>query len=295
MTREEALQWLTSSSPHERLRAARFFLRGAGPADLPALRAARQKEHVAYVIRGLDLALSRISQPADGGLQHDPTEEPDIPARVRRQLEAQAMERISGLVLHEIASPIGLLARAASREIDNYEASKTKRHIDTLQKLMAAIEQLKGATAVPRPEELDLADLLETVASEEVGSTGLEILCQGARPQLIKSDPALLRLTVCNGIRNAIEAEVSRAGAEREPIVISWGETEVDYWVSILDHGPGVQWAGEAVFDLGKSTKAGHIGFGLTIARQAITSLDGTVTLRPGATGGAVYEMRWLK
>lgn len=293
MTREDALHSLTSNSPHQRLKAARFFLQGAGPADLPALRAARRKENVSYVKRGLDLALSRIVQPADAGKQHDPTDEPDIPASVRRQLEAQAMERISGLVLHEIASPIGLLARAASREMDNYEVSKTRRHIETLQKLMAAIEQLKGATAVPRPEELDLADLLETIASEEAEGRGVEISCQGVRPQFIKSDPALLRLTVCNGIRNAIEAVA--ASAEPDPIVVTWGATEVDHWISVLDHGPGIQWPGEAAFDLGKSTKAGHIGFGLTIARQAITSLDGTVTLRSGATGGAVYEVRWLK
>ena len=61
----------------------------------------------------------------------------------------------------------------------------------------------------------------------------------------------------------------------------------------MLDKGPGIVGPTESAFDIGKSTKQGHCGFGLAIARQAIETLGGTVSLQPVVGGGALYEARW--
>lgn len=292
MTREEALQGLSSDSAHDRLKAARFLARNSDPSDIQVLRDALQSETVSYVRTGLELAIKRASNstfPVVG----EAIQEYEIPADVRAQIRNEVTEEITGQILHEIASPVGLIASAVAREVPDYEHSKTRRYVENLKRVFDAIEQLKGAVAVPRPEEFDLAELLTEIVSEEAGDRPVEISLHGAKPMLITSDRALLRFAISNGIRNAVEAVLDAARAEPHPIVVTWGETDVDYWVAVLDRGPGITGPAESAFGIGKTTKKGHSGFGLAIARQAIETLGGICTLQPATEGGARFEVRW--
>jgi signal transduction histidine kinase len=292
VTRDEALAGLSSDSPHHRLQSARLLIREALLADLSALQRARQSETVAYVQRSLDLALARLLDMAAHGLT-DSTSELEIPEDVKRQIRSQAVEWVTGIILHEIASPIGLVRRAASREIPEFEGSKTKAYLDNLERMFEAIEQLKGAAATPKPEEFDLAALVRDIAHAETAHTAIEMSFQSPSPMLIKSDPALVRFSIANGLRNAIEAVTLSRSDEPHPIVITWGQTDVDVWAAVLDRGPGLVGPVAAAFEIGKSTKKGHSGFGLAIARQAMETLGGTVTLQPAKGGGTLYELRW--
>ena len=292
MTREEALESLSSGSAHERLKAARFLTRNSDPSDLQFLRDAMKSETVSYVRTGLDLAIKRVSNSAPP-VDEDALEEIEIPPDVGAQIANKVTREVAGQILHEIASPVGLIASAAAREIPDYEHSRTRKHVENLKRVFEAIEQLKGAAAVPRPEEFDLAELLAEIVSEAVGSDSVEVALYGAKPMLITSDRALLRLATSNGIRNAVEAVSGAPGDEPHPIIVTWGETDVDYWVAVLDRGPGVVGPAESAFGIGKTSKKGHSGFGLTIARQAIETLGGTCTLQPTTEGSARFEIRW--
>lgn len=292
MTREEALESLSSDSAHERLKAARFLTRNSDPSDLQFLRDAMKSETVSYVRTGLDLAIKRVSNSATPVDEHA-LEEIEIPPDVGAQIANKVTREVAGQILHEIASPVGLIASAAAREIPDYEHSRTRKHVESLKRVFEAIEQLKGAAAVPRPEEFDLAELLAEIVSEAVGSDSVEVALYGAKPMLITSDRALLRLATSNGIRNAVEAVSGAPGDEPHPIIVTWGETDVDYWVAVLDRGPGVVGPAESAFGIGKTSKKGHSGFGLTIARQAIETLGGTCTLQPTTEGSARFEIRW--
>jgi signal transduction histidine kinase len=292
LTRDEALKMLNSSSAHERLKGARFLARNSDASDASTLREARKVETVSYVRDSLDRALSRSIERTPGVVPHE-IDDLEVPEEARKRIRSKAIEWITGFVLHEVASLTGLIARAASQEIPNYDSSRTQRHVQTLQRIFPAIEQLKGATAAPRREEFDLAELLLEIQIAESAESGVVISPQGPRPLLITSDPALLRLAVRNGIRNAIEAIVASPTNDPHPVVLTWGETDTDYWVVIIDRGPGLVGPTELVFELGKSHKVGHIGFGLAIARQAIETLGGTVILEPAAGGGTRYELRW--
>lgn len=293
MTREAAITLLGSESTHERLKASRFLARHAQASDLDALRRARQTEVVSYVKASLDCAIARISN-LPPAIERDPDDEINVPDELKRQIRSQAVQWITGLLLHEIASPIGLAKRAASREIPDYPESRTRRYLDSIERIFEAIEQLKGAAAVPKPEQFDLSELLADIASAEVPEDqALTVSLVGPRPMIVTSDPALVRLVICNGVRNALEAVAAANPGEPHPIVITWGETDVDYWVAILDRGAGLVGPPEAAFEIGKSTKKGHSGFGLAIARQAIETLGGTVLLAPADQGGTRYEARW--
>lgn len=292
MTREEALQGLSSDSAHDRLKAARFLARNSDPSDLHRLRDALQSETVSYVRAGLELAIKRASNSASPAAG-ETIDEYEIPPDVRAQIRNEVTEEITGQILHEIASPVGLIASAAAREVPDYEHSRTRHHVANLKRVFEAIEQLKCAAAVPRPEEFDLAELLAEIVSQEAGEHPLEVSLHGAKPMLITSDRALVQLAVSNGIRNAVEAVLASPRNEPHPIVVTWGETDVDYWVAVLDRGPGVVGPTESAFGIGKTTKKGHSGFGLAIARQAIETLGGACTLQPAAEGGARFEIRW--
>jgi signal transduction histidine kinase len=294
VTRDDALALLLSDSAHQRLKAARFLIRNSQASDVTTLRQALHRESVSYVKNSLGLAVANLSD-VNVAPVVDPLDEFDIPEDLRRQIKGQAVEQIAGILLHEIASPIGLVRRAASREVPNFESSKTKSYLDSLQRIFAAVEQLKGASAAPKPEEFDLAGLIQEIVAAETETKAVDVSLQGTKPLIIRSDPALVRFAVRNGIRNAIEAVFESGSDDLHPIIVTWGFTDVDYWVGVLDRGPGLIGPIESAFEIGKSTKQGHSGFGLAIARQAIETLRGTVTLQPATGGGARYEVRWVR
>ena len=213
-------------------------------------------------------------------------------AKLRREASAD----LTAQILHEIAFPVGLIASAAAREVPEYQTSTTKLYVDNLKRVCHAIEQLGSASATPRPEEFDLSELVLEIVQSEAIPRKIDVSLQGPSPLLVTSDPALLRLAISNGVRNSVEA-VLAASTHNEPhsIVVNWNETDVDYWTAILDRGPGLLGPMESAFEAGTTTKKGHTGFGLSIARQAIEALDGSCTLQPSLTGGALFEMRWQR
>lgn len=162
-----------------------------------------------------------------------------------------------------------------------------------MQRVFEAIEQLKGAAAVPKPEDFDLAELLAEIVSAVVGDDPINVSLHGTKPFLISSDRGLVQRAVSNGVRNAVEAVIDCAQGKPHPIVVTWGETDVDYWIAVLDRGTGLIGPTESAFEIGKTTKRGHSGFGLAIARQAVETLGGSCTLQPAAEGGTHFEVRW--
>lgn len=296
MTREEALTHLTASSAHLRGLAARALGTVGRPADLGRLRLAQRNETVSHVNYALQDTIRRLTQQQPPELLASDDAEV-IPEDVRRQIYSRAVEWITGFLLHEIASPIGLVGLAARRELaERWDNSETKRHLEAVKRVFEAIETLKNAASVPRPQEFDLAALIDDL----IGSLSEDpiewISTIGPRPFVIKGDPSLIRMVVINGLRNAVEAQ-QEAGRQPQAhdVTVSWGETDVDYWLSVLDHGVGINGPTETAFEIGNSTKKNHTGFGLAIARQAVETMIGSLVLEPAKDGGALYTARWRK
>jgi signal transduction histidine kinase len=223
------------------------------------------------------------------------TVEPEVSKNLRKEIQTKAVEWVSGTLLHEIEPIIGQLRTAAARELPTFEESRVKAHLGQLERVCFGISCLRQATATPRIEEFDLALLIKEVIAQEVTDKPVYISVQGQQP-FVSSDPRLLTLAICNGLRNAIEAvEGVHKLKGGHSVVITWGTTDVDYWVVILDEGPGGVGVGEGAFNIGTTNKIGHIGFRLAIARQAINTLEGNVTLSPAQGGGARLELRWDK
>lgn len=290
MTKEDALSALQSAVTRERLRGALYFVENGSGDAVGQLQVALTRETDTYVRRRLEQALSRRAprqEPVEDSRNAEPYAEGS-----EAQL-ARAFEWVGGVFTHEIEGPIGRVAYRASREIPEYEASKTKREIEYLKDVFEGISQLVVASRAPRPEEFDLAALIDEIAESEAPLVIVRVARHGPRPSVVLTDKALLRLAIMNGIKNAVEAVESVGLEEDHAITITWGLTDRDTWVSVMDRGPGLQAPALDAFRIGTSTKAGHSGFGLAIARRAIESLGGTVTLEPQAGGGARYLIRW--
>lgn len=296
MTRDEIFAALRAKTTHERGQAARALAAIAIREDLPRIRLAYQRETVAYVRTALQDVLEKLTH-VDFAQAEPAADDADVSKEARQQIYSEAVAWVTGFLLHEISTPIGLATLAASREIgEAWEGSRTQRHLDNVKRIFGAIELLKDAAGVPHPQEFDLAALLADFVSTELPDAEGLISLIGPKPFLMKSDPALVRLAVANGIRNAVEAVAQIAEPPpQHPIVINWEGTDRDYWVSVLDKGIGIIGPVEAAFEAGKSTKMDHSGFGLAIARQAVETLGGTVSLQVASGGGALYEVRWKR
>lgn len=296
MTHDEALENLTASSGHLRGQAARALGKMGRLTDLPMLRRVQKLETVSHVDYALQDSIRRLSQEKPPALL-DQDDAMVVSEDVRRQIYGQAVQWISGFLLHEVASPIGLVRLTAKRELaELWESSETKRHLESVSRVFEAIETLKSAAAVPHPQEFDLAALIDELIDTCGDSVTEWISAIGPRPFIIKGDPSLIQMVVHNGLRNAIE---SQQAVPRSPqphdVTLNWGETEVDYWVSVLDHGVGFVGPIETAFEIGNSTKKHHTGFGLAIARQAVETMIGSLNLEPAKDGGALYTARWCK
>jgi signal transduction histidine kinase len=251
-----------------------------------------QVETDTYVRRRLEQAIQRVSLGAEQ-IEASTQEDENSPETSGQDSLAEAVQWVGGLLLHEMEGPIGRASLYASKEISNYSASKTKKEIEILKSVFGGIVQLVKVSKPPRPQQIDLAKLIAEIVSIEIDPS-LNPSVYGTKPFLVTSDPDFLRLALVNGLRNAAEA-IEQVGSrdQQHPIIVTWGQTDRDYWISVIDHGPGITGSPIPKFEIGKTTKVGHRGFGLAIAKRAMESIGGTVLLQPGTDGGARYELRW--
>ncbi|NMZ99118.1 sensor histidine kinase [Pseudomonas lundensis] len=298
MNRTEALESLSSSSSHERFRAAHALTKCAERQDIPLLLKAKHNEHDTYVLMRLDSAITHAKLVSEKYLSlNTPPPQTFQDEEMMAHAKAQAIEWVGGLLLHEIGSKLGLISLTASTEVDAYELSDTHRHIKNLQSIFDAIEQLRRAANPAKYEQFDLAELIEEIYKIENQGSNVEFSLVGIRPLMVTSSKQLIRLALCNGVRNAIEAvsSISRSttNIQTSPIVITWGSTDSEHWISVIDDGAGIGGSIKSIFDIGKSTKSGHPGFGLAIAKQAVDTLGGKITLEASNGRGAKYGLRW--
>jgi signal transduction histidine kinase len=292
---ESLLRRLRSEDPTERLEAARYFAKRAAPEHKDRLKAALAKENILWIRSALQRALASISPDSYLDSSGDSINQDDVPERFAAQVYADALETAASQLIHEIEPVLGTLRLAAESEIQSFESSDTRRNLDRLDELVAAVARLRRAASAPKIEEFSLDELVQRCIQEVGAAEAFQILKAGPQPCVVEGDSSLITLALSNGLRNAIEATASTGlDPANLPIIVSWGHTDVDCWISIVDSGIGFKGNIQRAFDIGTSTKAGHLGMGLAIAKQALESMAGKLMLVPNQRG-VRFEMRWPK
>jgi signal transduction histidine kinase len=286
---------LRSTLPSDRLEAARYFAEHATPDQENILREAASRESVLWIKNALRRAIARISAGPISDLDSASVNQDDLPKGFAAQVFAEALETTSSQLLHEIEPILGSLRLAAEAEIPEFESSRTRKSIERLDEFLAALSRLRRAASSPKSEEFSLDNLVDRCVNEVPRPAGLQVKKIGPQQCIVEGDSGLVAICVCNGLRNAVESTVaSTADLQERPIAIAWGTTNTDYWVSIVDLGIGFKGSLVKAFEMGTTTKEGHLGMGLAIAEQAMISLGGRSLLVPNERG-VRFEIRWPK
>ncbi len=288
MTRAEALALLSSGSTHDRLAAARFLSRHAIPKDREKITLALRDEAVVWIRNALQQALALSSggvpaRPIEATAFDDADDDPE--AYLRGVIDTTRR------FLHELNPLLGLIGLYAAQEIPEYGRSQTKAHLDRLSRLASALDKLSKAAEPVPTEVFDLASCIRL--SVEAGTLAPAHMVEVSGPGSVRvhGSWALVDLIISNALRNALEAEAATGNAR--PVVVTWGTTDAEAWVSVLDRGVGLPPSSDRAFDIGTSSKREHMGMGLAIAKQAARSLGGTIRLSPREGGGVAFEFRW--
>lgn len=210
------------------------------------------------------------------------------------EAHVKAMRAVSERVLHQLTPLVGDIEQSALAEIGTFETSDTKARIGQMKLQIDAIAKLYNAAKPAVFEEFDLAPVIKNCLPNDLDHKKCGISFVGTTPLLVQGDPSLITIAVTNALRNAIEACLPVADAVRKPsIVVNWGATDRDYWISILDEGVGFHGSTQGAFEIGNTTKAGHSGNGLPGIRSAMLSLSGASELIPGADAGCTLSLTW--
>lgn len=295
---EELLRLLRSPIENDRLRAARKALErdDVTPELEQAVREAYARETVPWV-RG---ALAEVIATSDG-VDWDVGVE--VPAPVwdaeleglERDVARQLINLSTRRVLHEVASVVGRARLAAIGDLGSqYSESDTGRELEFLSEVCGGLRTISAATQMPEILEFDLAEELTQLGEALAAERLCPVRCNGPTMFVVKSDPGMVKLAVQNIVVNAIEATLSIGPADEErAVTLTWGSSASGFHVTVIDRGPGPPRFLAAIKNAGVSTKAGHPGYGLATASEALRSFGGTVQIRRNDRGGATVVLAW--
>jgi signal transduction histidine kinase len=242
----------------------------------------------------------------------------------RKEAESLRQDLLLYRTLGTVGTTIALFAHEAPRSLDQIlemartigdrakklvTESQEAQFVKPLRVITDSAQSLQSFAQLPRRlldqsrRRSGVIDVHEAINEtvEIFGSlaagTRVEILCR-----LVDADPkingtkAALDSIVSNLISNSINAFINSKSPQREArrIEINTGVTEGHVIISVLDNGPGIE--GIEMDDIwlpGRTMTPRGTGLGLTIVRDTVSDLGGTVSaIAHGALGGAEFAIR---
>ena len=218
---------------------------------------------------------------------------------LRRRAEAEARERekrlaalgeMSAVLAHEIKNPLAslkgnaqLLASALDEGKPKQKAARVVDEAVRLEKLVADLLAFVRTGELHRAQS-NPAQLIPS--ANELGAIELDTTDAPATWSL---DEARMRQVIANLVENAqaaggpvrVRIAQERAGSRDARLVIE-----------VADGGPGVPAEDrEKIFEPFFTKKTRGTGLGLAIARRIVESHGGTIGVRDGTSGGAVFRI----
>lgn len=288
---------LSSTDSMKRFVSAAYFANHTHTYMRKELEIARRSERVRHIKLALDKALSRLSNNEPFSSMSESTASETVSyEQLKRHLKNQAIDEFSGIILHELAPKIGMLDDCLKTEFGNYLDSKAKSYVERLTQIFGAIESLRKSTNEPESIETDLYQLVKNIVYDEIDEEkDINLSLEGMQPCVINSDPNLLTLALSNAIRNSYESLLLLGEIEQKTLTVSWGTSDKDSWICVIDNGLGIKGNPNAAFKIGNTSKDGHIGFGLAVIQQVMENIGGTADLSNIENGGAKLILRWGK
>ena len=209
-----------------------------------------------------------------------------------------ALGQFSASVAHELKNPLGVIDSSVYFLKKKLKGSneKTAEHLDRIKsKVKSSTEVIEGLLNLtqmkqPRLEKFNLKALVPEVLSSF--DTPADIKATQSFPEgdvSIYADHRLLGLAFKNILKNSIEAMGGKGSISVKIRVAPADSVEI----SFSDTGPGIDIEDiDKIFQPFFSTKAGGIGFGLSITRMVIDRHKGTIEARSEKGKGVIFIIR---
>ena len=219
-------------------------------------------------------------------------------AMARAEREA-AWREVARRLAHEfknLLTPMALSMHRLRRRVDAVREEERAAVVESLGSIDRAVDQLNrlaeqfaqyARLPEPRPEPIDLADVVRSAASLAESETAhVETTDSGPLPVL--GDALLLGRAIHNLVLNACEASPKDGVVE-----VRWGVMDGAAEVEVLDRGHGlVPEVRARLFEPYVSTKRRGSGLGLSLVRDIAHQHGGSVSLADRDGGGARAVLR---
>jgi signal transduction histidine kinase len=225
----------------------------------------------------------------------------ELKRREGAEQQLKALGIMAASLAHEIRNPLGAmkgLTQLAQEELPpDHNAQMSMgtvvKEAERLERLVSDLLDF-ARPREPRISEFNLRELIsdiEAILKGRLESEGLTLQMTIAEiPPTIRSDAGGLRQVLLNVLINAIDAS-PKGGVVRMKAIHD--ERSRSLLLEVEDGGQGLGDGNpEELFQPFVTTKTRGSGLGLTVSRQVIERLGGSITLADGPQGGARCSIR---
>lgn len=233
--------------------------------------------------------------------------------RYMAKIETQTarLRNFSRVVSHEIRQPLGVL-QVLSRVLPSNDEPETVRLLGTLERnvvrlgevatTLERLAQLSPTEQLPNQQEVDLGGVARDVShqlEDMAAARSVRILVDEDLPRVV-ADAGRVELVLINLLANAVKySDPSKS----DRLVHVLADTGVPYpCVRVRDNGIGIPQARrEAIFEqfvrvhahLDDELGAHGMGLGLSIVRECMESMSGTVAVESVEGVGTTFVLGW--
>lgn len=226
----------------------------------------------------------------------------DLRNRLEIQLEEEhrlnrALDSFSGRVAHDLKNPLTVISTCVQmlnkKELTDDQKRQlhqaVQRQAEKADELVVGLLQLARASGTPRPEPIQLTDLINETATD-FDSMRLEI---ERVPVEVEADPVAMKQALSNLFLNAVRYASDNSGTA--VVTVSGDETEAGWELRVADRGPGLDPEDATTifepFERGKTTDKEGSGLGLAIVGAMAEAHGGSAWYEPREGGGAQFNI----
>ncbi|WP_281615925.1 HAMP domain-containing sensor histidine kinase [Flammeovirga sp. SubArs3] len=236
------------------------------------------------------------------------------------KVEIQAWESLITVLTHEIMNamaPVSSLSDTVKSELEylksNYEekgdAPTLEEITDLIEPMQTITQRTNSMSALVEDfrvmahlrdsqlQHINVSELCKEIYDQQVlvcEQKGISLKFQVQQDGLlVTADPHQIKVVIENILKNAVEELEGTEGAE---VIIRCTQDDIKNKpiIRIIDNGSGIDTdAQQRIFVPFFTTKKGHTGIGLSLARQIMRRNHGRLTLKTSIDAGSEFTLRF--